>query len=206
VTVSAFEVVDRMISRVANLEVYPNLQDVVVAGHSAGGQYVNRYAAGSRIELSLPGNIHLRFIVANPSTYVYFNGERRVGDATNEFAVPEGANPDFEDYKYGMGNLNPYMSATGVKAIRDRYPHKDVVYLLGGEDTREAHLEQTPNALLQGVNRLERGQVYYHYLRHYFGEEITGKQKIAIIPCIGHDNADIFKSEAGVRYLFDAGI
>ena len=56
--------------------------------------------------------------------------------------------------------------------------------------------------MLQGANRLERGQVYYHYLKYYFGAEITRIQKIAVIPCVGHDNTAIFKSEAGIKYLF----
>lgn len=51
--------------------------------------------------------------------------------------------------------------------------------------------------------RLEGGQIYYHYLQHYFGEDITQAHKIAIIPCVGHDNAAIFKSEAGEKYLFE---
>ncbi len=202
VSVSSFQVIDQMILRLANQQVFPNLKAIVVAGHSAGGQFVNRYAAGTAVELSIPAEIHLRFIVANPSTYLYFDGQRRVGDATSEFALPENAGADYDDYKYGLKNLNPYMAASGADQIRARYPHKDVVYLLGGEDTRQAHLEQTPNAMLQGANRLERGQVYYHYLKHFFGEGITAKQKIAIIPCVGHDNAAIFKSEAGIRYLF----
>jgi hypothetical protein len=200
--VSAFEVIDRLIVEVANLDLFPNLQRIVVAGHSAGGQYVNRYAAGTQVDDALPDGISLRFIVANPSTYVYFNGERRVDDATNKFAFPEDADPDYDDYKYGLENLNTYMAEVGADKIRAGYPRKDVIYLLGGEDTREAHLEQTPNAMLQGANRLERGQVYYHYLKHYFGEVITQKHKIAVIPCVGHDNAAIFKSEAGIRYLF----
>lgn len=199
---SAFEVVDQIVARIADFDTFPKLKRVVVAGHSAGGQYINRYAAGTRIGSTLPEEIQLRYIVANPSTYLYFNGERRVGDATNEFATPETPEPDYDDYKYGLLNLNPYMAATGIEVIRKSYPDKDVVYLLGGEDTREAHLEQTPNAMLQGVNRLERGQVYYHYLKHYFGTEITRTQKIAVIPCVGHDNAAIYKSEAGIRYLF----
>jgi hypothetical protein len=93
------------------------------------------------------------------------------------------------------------MAEAGADRIRQTYPHKDVVYLLGGEDTREAHLEQTPNALLQGANRLARGQIYYHYLQHLYGESITKQHKIAIIPCVGHDNAAMFKSEAGMRAL-----
>ena len=94
------------------------------------------------------------------------------------------------------------MAAIGAETIQSLYPKKDVVYLLGGEDIEEAYLEQSPNAMLQGRHRLERGQVYYHYLQHYFGEEIKQTQKIAIIPCVGHDHAAIFKSEAGLKYLF----
>jgi len=202
-TASSFEVVDQMVKQVANPDIFPGLKSIVIAGHSAGGQYVNRYTAGTQIEQSLPESIHLRAIVANPSTYVYFNEERQVSDDPHVFAVPQSADPDYDDYKYGLKNLNPYMSATGADQIRMWYPEKDVVFLLGGEDTREAQLEQTPNAMHQGVNRLARGQIYYRYLQHYFGDAITQSQKIAIIPCVGHDNAAIFKSEAGVRYLFE---
>ena len=199
---SSFEVVDRMIEQIALKGFFPKLRQVIVIGHSAGGQYVNRYAAGTLVGNSLPEDVHLRFIVANPSTFMYFNAERRLPETTNEFAVPEGADLDYNDYKYGLENLNPYMAAVGAETIRSLYPKKDVVYLLGGEDIEEAYLEQSANAMLQGRHRLERGQVYYHYLLHYFGEEITQTQKIAIIPCVGHDHAAIFKSEAGVKYLF----
>ena len=199
---SSFEVVDRMIEQITLDGFFPNLMEMIVIGHSAGGQYVNRYAAGTLIGDSLPKYIRLRFIVANPSTFVYFNQERRLLDTTDQFAVPESADADYNDYKYGLEKLNHYMATTGVETIRASYPQKDIVYLLGGEDIREAHLEQTPNAKLQGQHRLERGQVYYHYLKHYFGEKITETQKIAIIPCVGHDHAAIFKSEAGMKYLF----
>jgi hypothetical protein len=203
VSASAFEVVDELISRVADLNIFPKLGTIIVAGHSAGGQFVNRYAAGTQIEASIPAECHLRFIVANPSTYMYFSGERWVSNTTNEFAIPDQADPDYDDYKYGLENLNRYMATAGLEAIQARFPAKNVVYLLGGEDTLEAHLEQTPNAMLQGTNRLARGQIYYHYLQHYFGKEITNTQKIAIIPCVGHDNAAIFSSEAGLKFLFD---
>ncbi len=200
VTLSAFEVVDRLVERVADPQTFPNLTTVVIAGHSAGGQYLNRYAAGTAVEQTIPAGIRLRFIVANPSTYVYLNPERQI-DADGQFGIPPNADPDYDDYKYGLNNLNPYMAAAGAEKILAEYPEKDVVYLLGGEDTREAMLEQTPNAALQGKNRLERGQVYYRYLQHLYGEKITQTHKIAIIPCVGHDNAAIWQSEAGLRYL-----
>jgi hypothetical protein len=199
---SSFEVVDRMIEQIALKGSFPNLKAVIVIGHSAGGQYVNRYAAGTQIGKSLPEGIRLRFIVANPSTYMYLTEERRLPEITNEFAVPEDADPDYNDYKYGLDNLNSYMAAVGAETIRAHYSKKDVVYLLGGEDIQQEYLEQSANAMLQGQHRLERGQVYYRYLKHTFGDEITQNQKIAIVPCVGHDHAAIFISEAGLKYLF----
>lgn len=204
VAASSFEVVDHIIEWIARKEHFPSLKHVIVIGHSAGGQFVNRYAAGTQIERSLPEEIHLRFIVANPSTYLYFNEERRGPETTNEFAIPQNPDSDYNEYKYGLERLNPYMALTGAETIRARYPQKDVIYLLGGEDIQEAYLDQAPNAMLQGQHRLERGQVYYHYLKHYFGGGITKTQKIAVIPCVGHDHAAIFKSEPGVKYIFES--
>ncbi len=201
--VSSFEVVDQIVERVTTSKLFPKLDTVVIVGHSAGGQYVNRYAVGTQIGQRLPQGIHLRFVVANPSTYVYLNQDRRVAGTTKEFAIPAEAEPGYNDYKYGLDNLNRYMSRATSQKLRQDFAGKEVVYLLGGEDTQEAYLEQTPNAMLQGANRLERGQIYYHYLRHYYGEEITRTHKIALIPCVGHDHAAIFRSEAGLKYLFD---
>jgi len=202
-TISSFGVVDQIIRMVVNQEIFPNLKKVIIAGHSAGGQFVNRYAAGTQIIGSLPERIQLRFIVANPSTYLYFNGERRVVETTNEFNFPENAPLDYDNYKYGLINLNPYMDEIGAEKIREHYPEKDVVYLLGGEDTKIHHLELSQNAMLQGFNRLERGQIYFHYLFHVFGEGIRQNHQIHIIPCVGHDNAAMFMSPAGINAIFD---
>ncbi|MFQ6113147.1 MAG: hypothetical protein ACE5NG_03545, partial [bacterium] len=43
--ISSFAVVDTIFNRLASKN--PNLQMIVLAGHSAGGQFVNRFAAGS---------------------------------------------------------------------------------------------------------------------------------------------------------------
>ena len=50
---------------------------VVIFGNSAGGQFVNRYAAVGRGPGALAARgIQTRFIVANPSTYLYFGDDR----------------------------------------------------------------------------------------------------------------------------------
>ena len=96
------------------------------------------------------------------------------------------------------------MAISGAAAIRAEFPKRDVDYLLGGEDVREAALEQSAAARLQGANRLERGQIYFHYLRNYFGEQIEAHQRIRIVPCVGHEHSKMWRSSDGQRALFQA--
>jgi len=89
VTVSSFTVVDRMLRRLANRSAFPNLERVVVAGHSAGGQFTNRFAAGSRVapELQEAGIDVVHFVIANPSSYLYLSSERPVPVAEKQVSL-----------------------------------------------------------------------------------------------------------------------
>src|ERR1035437_8534199 len=42
-TLSAFDFMDEIVRKLANKKTFPNLKNIVVAGHSAGGQFVTRY-------------------------------------------------------------------------------------------------------------------------------------------------------------------
>lgn len=43
--VSSYAVIDQMIKYFDNKSIYPNLNHVVIAGHSLGAQFINRYAS-----------------------------------------------------------------------------------------------------------------------------------------------------------------
>ena len=75
--IGSYEAVDGVLGQLGNVNHFPNLTKVVVTGHSAGGQYTHRFAAGSRAEDLLP-HLQFRYIVANPSTFLYLGPERRV--------------------------------------------------------------------------------------------------------------------------------
>ncbi|MFQ5825014.1 MAG: FlgD immunoglobulin-like domain containing protein [bacterium] len=209
VRISSFAVIDTILHRLAMRN--PNLQTIVVAGHSAGGQFVNRFAAGSQMEqtLSAQFGIQFRYIVANPSSYLYFNEERRVEGTVDQFAVPTatGCQWTYDEYKYGLDNLNSYMSNVGVTQIRTQYQQREIVYLLGEDDNNPNHssLDKSCPAMLQGMHRLERGIIYYKYLAYYFGAQIHNQQYQAIIPNVGHSSSDIFASDCGMYFLFDYG-
>jgi hypothetical protein len=207
---SSFAVADTILMRL--VERNPNLRQIVVTGHSAGGQFSNLYAAGNRVEETITGlhGIPIRYIVSNPSDYIYFNDERWVQETYYTFAVPTQDQiaqcPNYNHYKYGLEDPNEYMSI-GSDQIIQQYGSRHVVYLLGGADTNpnDFYLDTTCMAEMEGAYRLQRGTVYWHFIGHYFGSGIYDIQRLAIVPGVGHDGHAMFTSQCGVYYLFDYG-
>ncbi|WKZ13066.1 MAG: alpha/beta hydrolase [Gammaproteobacteria bacterium] len=152
--VSSFEVLDRMVEM---------FHGVAVIGHSAGGQFVSRYAAGTRMQ-------GLAYIVANPSSYMYLDASRPVA----------GECPDFNEYKYGLEDLNSYMSA----GVASDFPERNVIYLLGSLDTKvDKYLDTSCEANRQGGNRYDRGLKYYEHLARHYGRPV---HRTVIVPGVGH--------------------
>ena len=87
---SSFAVADRLLAELSDAKRFPNLRRIVLAGHSAGGQFVNRYVAVGRLGESGAGparRLEYRFLVANPSSYLYLDGRRPVAGG-DRFEVP----------------------------------------------------------------------------------------------------------------------
>lgn len=209
ITASNFEFYDEMITRLADRNIFPNLKSIVFTGHSAGGQVTNRYAAGTRVPDTVlrEAGVQIRFVVANPSSYVYFSPERRVTGTLDQFALPDSMElekaPEYNHYKHGLEELNDYMATVGPEQIRLQYQRREVFYLLGDQDLLSNNLERSPGAMLQGRNRYERGQIYYNYIRHVFGPSIHYLHKKAIARGIGHNGNAMFNSYQGRKLLFD---
>lgn len=167
--VSSYEVLDRMV------EVF---NGVAVVGHSAGGQFVTRYAAGTRLE-------DLTFIVANPGSYMYLDTSRPVWAYC----------PDFNEYRYGLEDLNSYMSV----GVAPDYPDRDVIYLLGSRDTKvDSNLDTSCAAKRQGRNRYDRGKRFFDHLKKHFGRSVHRK---VIVYGVGHDPQQML--DAARPYLPD---
>ena len=194
--ISSYTVMDSLIAHL--LTSYPNIQDIALVGNSAGGQFVNRYAAGSDQEAQ--GKI--RYIVSAPSSYLYMDEYRY-----NEYLfpinweLPENCG-EYNDYKYGLDDLNHYMSMMGIDSIRDRYSRRKIKYLIGSIDTGGT---QDCESMAQGSNRLERSIIYYNYLQYFYGNQIVDNQQIALILGIGHDFNGIFSSSCGRNAIFNIG-
>jgi pimeloyl-ACP methyl ester carboxylesterase len=207
--ISAYGVVDAILERLADRRLFPNLRTIVVAGHSGGGQFVQRYAAGTAVEERLAARgIAVRWVVANPSSYLYLTAERPVPRNEDRFDLPPPSVrrriATFNNYKYGLDRLNRYMRAAGEERIRAQYPRHAITYLLGERDNDPNHpqLDRGYAAELEGATRLERGLAFYRYLRHLYGPAIARIQRLAIVPGVGHSALRMFSSDAGARALF----
>ncbi len=71
---TSFDFMDEIVRRLARKEVFPNLKSIVIAGHSAGGQYVIRYAMANQVHDSV--GVPISYVVSNPSAYPYLDDVR----------------------------------------------------------------------------------------------------------------------------------
>lgn len=206
--VSAFAALDALLAAFADRKRFPALERVVIAGHSAGAQLVQRYAAASDGEAPLAAaGVAVRYVVANPSSYLYLDGSRPAADGT--FAPPPAAVlaacPQYDDWKYGLRNLPAYLAATGeAERVRARYGGRDVIYLLGARDNDAAHphLDGDCAAMLQGADRRARGKAFQAHLREVYGPGIAERHVAVVVGGVGHSAARILRSRAARRYLF----
>ena len=72
--VSSFDFLDEIVRRLARRDVFPNLKKIVVAGHSAGGQFVIRYEMSNQVHDSIDASVS--YVVSNPSAYTYVDEVR----------------------------------------------------------------------------------------------------------------------------------
>ena len=84
--IASFDFIDAILKSLANKRTFPNMAAIVVAGHSAGGQFVARYEMANKVHETL--GVPVSYVVANPSSYAWPDVTRPLpaGDATAEAA------------------------------------------------------------------------------------------------------------------------
>ncbi|MFZ3266002.1 MAG: hypothetical protein WA172_18500 [Terriglobales bacterium] len=208
IPVSSYEIVDALLTRLTDTSFFPNLKIVVLAGHSGGGQLLQRYAVVGRAAAAIvKSGIRLRFVIANPSSYVYFSDERPAASGMLAPFKGDGCR-DFNRWKYGIIDAPTYMKldATNTWAqLEASYAQRDVIYLLGTADTdpHEKDLDVSCGGEAQGSTRFARGQAYYAYLHNR--NRAGWNQRMWFVPGVAHSAHKMFTSTCGVNALFDAG-
>jgi pimeloyl-ACP methyl ester carboxylesterase len=211
--ISSFDAIDAVVAQLGNRTLFPNLKNVVIAGHSGGGQVVQRYAVvGRGGDALMQAGIHVRYVIANPSSYVYFSPDRPALDAHGEFTFGPPAKTCFGKYdrwKYGVNDPPPYLAGADFASLEQRYLRRDVVYLLGTDDVDPNHpaLDKSCSGEVEGPYRFFRGKAYFRYLelRHPELAQESASQQLWFVPGVEHDGDKMLNSPCGLAALFHAG-
>lgn len=200
--VSSFTVVDTLIERLRN-GTFPNLKWIVLAGHSSGGQFVQRYAAFTDMDLRPgPNSALVKFVPANPSSYVYLNPQR--WDAKKkEWTVPEQectSGDRYNEWKYGLDGLSGYAAARGADFARTHLPRRKIELLAGTADIlADDGFDRDCAGMLQGSTRYERAQNFKAFMDHFYP---TNQVRLTPVPGVGHSGPAMFGSPEGRNALF----
>ncbi len=196
---SSFDALDAILLRLADRKTFPGLRTVVVAGHSGGAQVVQRYAIAGKAEAALAAaGIAVRYVVANPSSYAYFDAGRPLPPVANSC-------PRFNDWKYGMDHRPPYLASPAASALEAAYVRRDVTYLIGSLDRNpdQPALDRSCMAEAEGATRYDRAYAYYGMLK--IRDALTLRHRLIEVPGVGHDETGMFTSALGLAALFGDG-
>jgi hypothetical protein len=217
---TSFDFVDDILKKLANKNVFPNMRAIVVAGHTAGGQFVARYQMANRVHDTL--GVPVSYVVANPSSYAWPDATRPqpTGDA-----APEAAKGAWESEKvhtnvtYGPFDASACASydkwpagleqrTSGyTKGISDDQLKKQLVsrtttFLFGQVDVLPlGGFDSSCPAMAQGATRRARGESYVKYVN----EKLGAHHAAQIVPECGHNDRCVYTTDAVLPVIFPAG-
>jgi hypothetical protein len=211
--ISSYATVDAIVDRVLqDIVRFPSLKRIVVAGHSAGGQFTQRWALLSNSQaFANPSEQYIpraptRTVVANPKSLCWLDARRYVNGTLR---VPDDDDIDdcpwYNEWEWGLGEGNylktPYKDnaielAGGTEEVVRRYPERDIVYIAGEMDV-------LPNgqcmATMQGAYRRARSANFVSSLKEIYGRSVHHRM---VVSGVNHDHCLMFQSPEGQQALF----
>jgi pimeloyl-ACP methyl ester carboxylesterase len=186
---TTFDMVDDILRKLAKKDSFPNLRAIVVAGHSAGGQFVNRYEMSNGIHETL--GVPVSYVVANPSSYAWI-------DATRPTAVAEPC-AGYNRWPYGFDNRSGYAARVSDEDLKKQLASRPTTYLLGEIDVLPlGGFDSSCSAMRQGPTRLARGQAFGKYV----ADQLGAKSQIVEVSLCGHNARCMFTADVALPLLF----
>jgi len=195
---TSYDLTDQILRQLARKESFPNLNAIVVAGHSAGGQYVNRYEMSNQVHDTL--GVPVTYVVSNPSSYAYLD-PTRPADAGDFRPFNDSRNcTTFDRWPYGLqGRTGGYTTKESDDQLKKQLAARPTTYLLGEIDILPlGGFDGSCPAMAQGPTRLARGQAWGKYVNQKFGAHHT----VTVVPLCGHNARCMFTAEVALPLLF----
>jgi pimeloyl-ACP methyl ester carboxylesterase len=215
-SVTSFDFIDEILRKAARKDVFPNVKTIVVVGHSAGGQVVNRYEMTNQVHDKL--GIPVRYIVSNPSSYAYPDSVRPTNAAYAVTAAAPGYIPEvgpnaaafrnfgdgrscttFDQWPYGYRNRTGYSAKQTDEQMKQQLVSRPTTYLLGQLDILPlGGFDGSCGAMAQGPTRLARGQAFAKLVN----EKMGAHHDVVIVSLCGHNARCMYTSDAALPLLF----
>ena len=215
---SSFDFIDQILKKLADKQTFPNLQAIVVAGHSAGGQFVHRYEMANRVHDAL--GVPVSYVVANPSSYAWPDTTRALpeGDGAPAAAVAgwkeetphtgftygpfaDAAKvPTYDRWPYGFeARTSGYTAKMGDAELKAQLAARPTTYLLSQVDTLPlGGFDGSPSAMAQGATRRARGEAFVKFINEHLGAHA----KVMIVPECGHNDRCVYTTDAVLPVIF----
>jgi pimeloyl-ACP methyl ester carboxylesterase len=222
-SLASFDFIDEILRKLANKQVFPNMRAIVVAGHSAGGQFVTRYEMANRVHDTL--GVPVSYVVANPSSYAWPDATRPLaqGDATPEAAAkgwdqpkvgphtdftygpfdPTAGtrpSPSFNKWPFGLDDrTGGYTKGIPNEQLLKQLVARPTTYLLSQVDTLPlGGFDSSANAMAQGATRRARGEAFVKYVN----EHLHAKHDVIIIEECGHNDRCVYTTDVVFPAIF----
>lgn len=196
--INSYDLMDEILRQLASKKAFPNLKSIVLAGHSAGGQYVTRYQMVNQVHEQLGVPVH--YIVSNPSSYAYLDADRPTADGSAFHAFGDSRNcTTYDRWPYGLQQRTGASAKLTEEQMKRSLAGRRVTYLLGEIDILPlGGFDGSCPAMAQGATRLARGQAYHKYAAQKYG----ASHQLTVVPLCGHNARCMFTSETALPLLF----
>lgn len=218
-TISSFDFMDEIVRRLADKKTFPNLTKIVIAGHSAGGQYASRYGMANKVH-NTPG-VSISYVSANPSTYAWPTALRPlpVGNADPRKADKEALGPDGmkvnSDFTYGpfdvakVPNYNnwpmgfekrtAYTAQMSDDQLKKNLVERPITYLMGQVDILPlGGFDSSAVAMAQGPTRRARGEAFVKFITDSLG----ARPNVMIVSECGHNDRCVYTTSDVLPIIF----
>jgi len=219
-TINAFRFIDDIVKKLADKKTFPNLTHIVIAGHSAGGQFATRYEMANKVHGTT--GVAISYVVANPSSYAWPAAVRPLptGDADPSKPIDEALEPDgekvhanftygafdatkapsFNRWPSGLDSLSTgYVKGMTPDQLKKNLVDRPTTYLLGQVDVLPlGGFDKSANAMAQGPTRRARGEAFFKYVTETMG----AKHNAIIVPECGHNDRCIFTTDIVFPTIF----
>jgi pimeloyl-ACP methyl ester carboxylesterase len=214
---TSFDFVDQILKKLATKSAFPNMRAIVVAGHSAGGQFVARYQMANRVHETL--GVPVTYVVANPSSYAWPDATRPVpaDDATPENAkaawnletvhtkfsygpFDASACPNYDKWPAGLENrTGGYTAKISDDQLKKQLVSRPTTFLFGQVDVLPlGGFDSSCPAMAQGATRRARGEAYVKYIDEQFG----AKHGVQIVSECGHNDRCVYTTDSVLPFIF----